>query len=169
MIRFQWIEQGDYQEVLNLQLEIRQKLSLNEGSERIIGVEHTPLVTLGKRSRADDALGLKGVGIPVVQTNRGGLATYHGTGQLTVYPILDLRSRRVGIRDYICGLQRIIISYLGQLGIVARSDAQYPGVWVGSDKIAAIYCMLYITKSQAKKRYKSLPTLQKDICSPRMF
>ena len=73
----------------------------------------------------------------LIQTHRGGLTTYHGPGQLVCYPILNLRSLRVGVREYINALEEAMIAAVQKLGVVAHRS-QHTGVWVKEEKLGAI-------------------------------
>jgi lipoyl(octanoyl) transferase len=76
--------------------------------------------------------------IPVVQIDRGGQVTYHGPGQLVIYPLLDLRRHALGVRQLVVALESAIIAYLAQLGIVAAGSREAPGVYVQGAKLASI-------------------------------
>lgn len=112
------------------------------GNDTIILVEHRPVFTLGRRANTGDILlgkpDLDRLGIAVVETTRGGLVTYHGPGQLVVYPIIDLGARNRGPAWYVGRLEQAIVTCLAEFGVQATGDAQNRGVWVGQEKIAAI-------------------------------
>jgi len=76
--------------------------------------------------------------IPVVQIDRGGQVTYHGPGQLVVYPLIDLRRRRVGVRQLVVALENAVIAYAAESGIAAKGSREAPGVYVGDAKLASI-------------------------------
>jgi lipoyl(octanoyl) transferase len=99
-------------------------------------LQHPPVFTLGLNgSRAH----LLAPGeIPVVQVDRGGQVTYHGPGQLVVYPLLDLGRSGLGVRALVCALERAVIRCVGAYGIAARGDRAAPGVYVGEKKLASI-------------------------------
>ena len=98
--------------------------------------EHPPVYTLGLNARREHLLAPDE--IPVVQVDRGGQVTYHGPGQLMIYPLIDLRRARLGVRDLVTGLERAVIDVVAEYGIdaVARRDA--PGVYVDGRKIASV-------------------------------
>ena len=77
-------------------------------------------------------------GIEVVRSDRGGQVTYHGPGQLVVYTLLDLRRRRLGVREAVRLLEQSVIDTLAPLGIEATRRLGAPGVYVGEAKIAAL-------------------------------
>lgn len=99
-------------------------------------VEHDPVFTLGQAASTDHVLNPGD--IPCVPTDRGGQVTYHGPGQVVVYPLLDLRRRGIGPRGLVRGIEQVLIDYLGSLDIRAERRAGAPGVFVGLRKIASI-------------------------------
>lgn len=104
-------------------------------------LEHPPVFTQGF---AGDAGFVHDPGaIPVVATDRGGQVTYHGPGQLVAYLLVDLRRRRLGVRDFVCRVEQAVIDYLASTGIAAGRRERAPGVYVRADgergaKIASI-------------------------------
>lgn len=110
--------------------------------ERLLLLEHPPVITLGRNARADDVLAdrrsLGALGVAVEATNRGGQVTYHGPGQLVGYPILDLNPDRRDVGRYLRDLEEVLLRTLKRLGIDAGRRAGCTGVWVEEHKIAAI-------------------------------
>jgi lipoyl(octanoyl) transferase len=76
--------------------------------------------------------------IPVVQIDRGGQVTYHGPGQLMVYPLIDLRRRGLGVRDLVTALEQSVVDLLADAGIEARAKKDAPGVYTGDVKVASV-------------------------------
>jgi lipoyl(octanoyl) transferase len=74
----------------------------------------------------------------VVQIDRGGQVTYHGPGQLVVYPLIDLKRLGLGIRDFVMGLERAVIALAAQFGIAAEGRRSAPGVYVAGQKLASV-------------------------------
>lgn len=107
-----------------------------ETPDEIWLLEHPPVFTLGMN--ADPSHVLAAGDIPVVRIDRGGQVTYHGPGQLVVYPLLDLRRARLGVRDLVTALERGVIDYAASLGIAAESRRSAPGVYVGQCKLASV-------------------------------
>ncbi len=107
-----------------------------ETREEIWLLSHTPVFTLGQSGRREHLLAPGD--IPVVQTDRGGQVTFHGPGQLVVYPLLDLRRRGIGIRQLVDLIETALIEALGRVGITAETRPGAPGVFVGAAKIAAL-------------------------------
>jgi len=99
-------------------------------------LEHPPVFTLGMNSRPEHLLGTGD--IPVVQIDRGGQVTYHGPGQLVVYPLLDLGRARMGVRTLVEGIERAIVAAVAEWGIEAYGRRDAPGVYVGPRKLASV-------------------------------
>lgn len=99
-------------------------------------VEHDPVFTQGLAGRPEHLLAP--AGIPIVQADRGGQVTYHGPGQLVMYPLLDLERRRLGIRCLVDLLEQAVIDVLAAHGVQGRRREGMPGVYVNDDKIASI-------------------------------
>ncbi|HST45666.1 MAG TPA: lipoyl(octanoyl) transferase LipB [Luteimonas sp.] len=99
-------------------------------------VEHDPVFTLGQAGKPEHVLSAGD--IPVLHVDRGGQVTYHGPGQLVVYPLLDLRRLKLGVRDYVHALEQAVIDTLDTWNIGARRRDGAPGVYVGDAKIAAL-------------------------------
>ncbi len=99
-------------------------------------LEHPPVFTLGMNASAAHVLAPGD--IPVVQIDRGGQVTYHGPGQLVVYPLVDLRRAALGVRDLVTALEQSVIDYAATLGIVAECRRGAPGVYVEGKKLASV-------------------------------
>ncbi|WP_449467751.1 lipoyl(octanoyl) transferase LipB [Stenotrophomonas humi] len=99
-------------------------------------VEHDPVFTLGQAGKPEHVLAAGD--IPVLHVDRGGQVTYHGPGQIVVYPLLDLRRLGIGVRDYVCRIEQAIIDTLDEWNIGAERLEGAPGVYVGGAKIAAL-------------------------------
>jgi lipoyl(octanoyl) transferase len=99
-------------------------------------VEHPPVFTLGMNASREHLLAPGG--IPVVQIDRGGQVTYHGPGQLMIYPLLNLRRLKLGVRDLVVALENAVIDYAATRGISAVGSRQAPGVYVDGAKLASI-------------------------------
>jgi lipoyl(octanoyl) transferase len=125
---------ADYQEVLALQE--RERAAVAAGAaDRLLLVEHPPVITLG---RGGDARHVLAPRAPVLRVNRGGDVTYHGPGQLVGYPIVDLRQRRCDVHAYLRDLEDVLIGVGERFGVAAGRRPGLTGVWVGHDKLAAI-------------------------------
>lgn len=112
------------------------------GAESVALLQHPPIYTLGARGDAAHVLAtatwLAEHGAQVVRTDRGGDVTFHGPGQLVVYPILNLRAHGIGPRDYACRLEECVIATAATFGVTTTRVSGRPGVWVRDAKLAAI-------------------------------
>lgn len=131
--RVQWLGRLGYRWAWRLQHLRRDAVIAGVAPEVLWMLEHGPVVTTGRRpvERLPEH-------VEVVHTERGGLATWHGPGQLVGYLILDVGRRDLTVRGTVCGLEQAIIGWLATRGIDARRRPGAPGVWVGRDKIAAV-------------------------------
>jgi lipoyl(octanoyl) transferase len=107
-----------------------------DSADEIWCLEHPPVFTLGMN--ADPSHVLAAGSIPVVPIDRGGQVTYHGPGQLVVYPLIDLRRRQLGVRDLVTALETALVALLAEFGIASAPRRDAPGVYVGGAKIASI-------------------------------
>src|ERR1700683_3384021 len=105
-------------------------------ADEIWFVEHPPVFTLGLNASREHLLDPGR--IPVVQTDRGGQVTYHGPGQLVIYPLIDLRRRAFGVHQLVLALENAVISHAAQLGVAARGSREAPGVYVEGRKLASV-------------------------------
>lgn len=99
-------------------------------------VEHPPVFTLGQAGLAEHIL--DAADIPVVQSDRGGQATYHGPGQVVLYLLFDLRRAGLGVKRLVSLLEEAIIGYLADEGVSGVSRPDAPGVYVEGAKIASL-------------------------------
>jgi lipoyl(octanoyl) transferase len=99
-------------------------------------VEHPPVFTLGLNANREHLLSPGD--IPVVQIDRGGQVTYHGPGQLVIYPLLDLRRLKLGVHAMVMALENAVIAYVADFRITATGSRQAPGVYIGGAKLASI-------------------------------
>jgi lipoyl(octanoyl) transferase len=99
-------------------------------------VEHDPVFTLGQAGRPEHVLAPGD--IPVLHVDRGGQVTYHGPGQIVVYPLLDLKRLKIGVREYVCRIEQAVIDTLGEWNIEGRRREGAPGVYVNDAKVAAL-------------------------------
>jgi lipoate-protein ligase B len=130
-----------YREVWELQHALHAAVREGREPETWIFVEHTPTITLGRTAKRENVLLSDGVlaarGIDVVPIERGGDVTYHGPGQLVVYPIRKLERFRE-IVPLVRALEGAVIDTVAEFGIVAERWKEHAGVWVGRDQICAI-------------------------------
>ena len=99
-------------------------------------VEHEPVFTLGQAGKPEHVLAPGD--IPVLHVDRGGQVTYHGPGQIVLYPLLDLRRIGIGVREYVCRIEQAIIDTLDEWNIGGQRREGAPGVYVAGAKVAAL-------------------------------
>jgi len=99
-------------------------------------VEHPGVFTVGMNGKPEHLLAPGA--IPVVHIDRGGQVTYHGPGQLVMYPLLDLRRLRIGVRELVMRLEQAVVNLLAEHGVKAAGKRDAPGVYVDGAKIAAL-------------------------------
>jgi lipoate-protein ligase B len=133
----------DYRKALDLQLAIvTAKTTGRLGADVIVCIEHPRVFTLGRRGGRENLCVsdefLAGKGVAVVPTDRGGNITYHGPGQLVVYPIIDLNRRRLKVVDFVAGLETAMIRTAAHWEIAAATDPANRGVWLGGDKLGSV-------------------------------
>jgi lipoyl(octanoyl) transferase len=148
-VRWAYLGRVEYGAALGLQRALLDARAEATIGDTLLLVEHPPVLTFGRRDSRSDVLveanELAARGIAVHETNRGGLVTYHGPGQLVGYPIVGLRALTGGdVVRYVCGLEETLIRVLAGIGIASGRDPVHRGVWVEpangapAEKIAAI-------------------------------
>lgn len=141
----------EYRLATERQLDLVEKVARGDSPDTIVFCTHPPVVTLGRSSKPED---LKGWAGDVVESSRGGRATYHGPEQLVIYPILDLRRDRKSLRPkdvhhYLRTLEQVLIATFHELGLKEAkalppqphsedADKQFTGVWLQDKKVASI-------------------------------
>lgn len=134
---FQDLGQQDFSTALALQEKLVAAKQQDISGDIIIFVEHPPVYTLGRGGKETNVLASQEV--PVYRTSRGGDVTFHGPGQLVVYPIIDLRSKlRKDVHHYVRNLEQSAIKTLADFGIDAVRRPPHTGIWIDDRKIAAI-------------------------------
>lgn len=99
-------------------------------------VQHPRVFTQGQAGKAEHVL-MPG-DIPVVQVDRGGQVTYHGPGQLVIYPLIDLRRLGMGVRELVTHTENAIVNTLKELALDAYPKPDAPGVYINDDKVASL-------------------------------
>ena len=105
------------------------------GADTIVMVEHPAVVTLGRHAPVGDVLvdraALERREVALVTSDRGGRATYHGPGQAVVYPIVSLTARGLGVKAWVCILEKALLATLNAYGLSGACSEGRPGVWIG--------------------------------------
>lgn len=140
-----WVSLGAlaYDEALDIQqTQNRRLLELQSEDQTIFTVEHPPTITIGRNGSTDHIVAseqrLNDLGFVVRHVDRGGDVTYHGPGQLVVYPVLHLAPWENDVSLYVRNLEEVVIVALAGVGISAGRAEGYPGVWVDNRKICAV-------------------------------
>lgn len=134
---------SDYAETYALQQELAAKRKSGElGSDLFLVTEHPATFTLGRRGGRENLIVseifLKEKKIPLVHIERGGDITFHGEGQLVIYPIYDLRKGGVTVADYVALLEEVMLQLAANQGVEACRDARNNGIWVGDKKLGSV-------------------------------
>lgn len=139
-LRWRWLGTQPYDPIHRMQLRLREAILAGEAEPSLLLVEHEPVITLGRRGGhlAVDEESLRARGIDVRRVERGGLATYHGPGQLVGYPVLPLARLGLSVPSLVRALEAALIGYAGDRGIDVGRREGFPGVWCGDRKIGAI-------------------------------
>ena len=133
----------DYRVVWRLQT--RLVAARREGSldrDVLLLTEHAPVFTLGRRGGLENlrvpSADLERAGITVIRVERGGSITYHGPGQLILYPVVDLLAAGLKVVDYVWRLEEVVIRTAAAWGLMAERNPVNRGVWVGTSKLASV-------------------------------
>jgi lipoyl(octanoyl) transferase len=105
-------------------------------ADEIWFVEHPPVFTMGLNASEEHLLAPGD--IPVVQIDRGGQVTFHGPGQLMVYPLIDIRRSNIGVRKLVTALEQSVVDLAAEYEVEAIARADAPGVYVSGDKLASV-------------------------------
>lgn len=125
-----------YHEVAERQKRVAEKIR-NTRSIYIYGMQFEPVITLGVRGHFEQDLLNTQSDIPIVKTDRGGQATMHTPGQLVIYPCLDLKQHRLGVKDFVCLIVKTTGNVLKTFGI-ETNQGESPGLYTARGKIAFI-------------------------------
>src|SRR6478672_5005502 len=127
-MKFEDLGKLDYRDAWAVQEKAHAEV-LAGGEEQILLVEHPPVITFGRRAELEGRKNLVAasdvlskLGVEVVQSDRGGDVTFHGPGQLVVYPIIRLNERRLAVGSYVRLLQETIVAALRELGVESHRD-----------------------------------------------
>ena len=135
LTKVQDLKRKNYQDTLKIQESLREQVLSNPSYEYLILVEHEHVYTLGKNANSSNILNKA---CDIIQTDRGGDVTYHGPGQLVVYPIINLKKRKIGVKSYVKMIEQLISNTLMYYGLETHVPIKETGVWVEDKKIASI-------------------------------
>jgi len=136
LIESQWLARQPYESTWQMLQARVETVLAGRDQEIIFSCEHEPVYTTGKRG-VDNRLHAK-LPAPVVRSDRGGEMTFHGPGQLMLYPVIHLRQRGIGVKQYVHLLEQSCLDVLRQSGMHATRRDGFPGVWTERGKIAAL-------------------------------
>jgi lipoate-protein ligase B len=132
----------EYEKAWDLQHQLWSKRVEEELPDLLLILEHPHVITLGRRGNRSHLIAsseiLKAMKIPILHVERGGDVTYHGPGQIVVYPILGLKEYGYRLIRYVGELEVVILRVLEDFGIQGRRDPVNRGVWVNEEKIASV-------------------------------
>ena len=132
---FRWLGRSDYAPTWRAMQSFTDERDASTPDE-VWFLEHAPVFTKGLNGKREHLLAPGD--IPVVGIDRGGQVTYHGPGQLVVYPLIDLRRRRIGVRELVIALENAVVGLAAAHGIEAAGRRDAPGVYVGECKLASL-------------------------------
>ena len=135
LIQIQDLKRKNYLDTLRIQESLRNRVLKNRSDNYLILVEHDHVYTLGKNANSNNILNNS---CEIIQTQRGGDVTYHGPGQLVAYPIINLKQRKIGVKNYISMIEKLISNILIDYGLEPQIPIKDTGVWIGDQKIASI-------------------------------
>ncbi len=124
-----------YQEIWQAMQTFTDQRNIESGDELWL-LEHEPVFTQGQAGKQEHLLNTGD--IPVVNVDRGGQVTYHGPGQLVVYVLLDIKRRKLGVRNLVTMLEQCIVDVMAKYGIVASAKPDAPGVYVNQSKLCSL-------------------------------
>lgn len=129
----------DYESCID-QMQDFVKQRTRETADEIWLLQHPAVFTQGISGKQDNILDVpdRDYSVPVVQSSRGGQVTYHGSGQLVAYILIDMRRHQIGVRELVARVEKAIINTLAIWGIDSKNNPDAPGVYVQGEKIAAL-------------------------------
>ena len=135
LIKVQDLKRKNFLDTLQIQESLRNKVLKNNTDNYLILVEHDHVYTLGKNANSNNILNST---CEIIQTQRGGDVTYHGPGQLVAYPIINLKKKKIGVKNYISMIEKLISNILIDYNLDPQILKEETGVWVQDKKIASI-------------------------------
>lgn len=135
LFNIQDLQRLNYNDTLKIQQDLQQQVAINRVNDHLIFVEHDHVYTLGKNANSNNILNDK---CNIVKTNRGGDVTYHGPGQIVIYPIFNLKKKNIGVKTYVKKIEEVIKLTLADFKIDSHVPYKETGVWTSNKKIASI-------------------------------
>jgi len=131
-----------YREAWDRQVELGRRVAAGTAVNTLVVVTHPPTITLGRNAPESDILldadTLSERGVQVVRSDRGGRATYHGPGQLVLYPIVDIAGLGCGVRAWVELLEDALLATVADVGVTGSKIAGCPGIWASGAKLASV-------------------------------
>lgn len=134
-VLIRWLGLQDYEKCWHAMRDFTDQRNENTQDE-IWVVEHPPVFTQGQSGKPEHILNAGD--IPIIQVDRGGQVTYHGPGQLVIYPLVDLKRKKLNVRETVTILEKSVIELLREFDILATSQCKAPGVYVNEKKICSL-------------------------------
>ena len=133
---------SEYRATYELQVALVERRKEGRCKDIFLLTEHPSVFTLGRRGGRENLTVSKRFldekKIPLIHIERGGDITYHGEGQLVLYPVIDLRERGLAVTEYVAILEEIMIRLAAEYGVQAARDSRNHGVWVGNSKLGSV-------------------------------
>ncbi|MDX8377738.1 MAG: lipoyl(octanoyl) transferase LipB [Mariprofundales bacterium] len=136
MIQAQWLGTCAYKPLWQKMRQYAANIAAGNAEEKLLLCEHDPVYVTGRRGVINTVN--KKLPAPFIVSDRGGETTYHGYGQIMLYPIINVRKRLIPVKRYVWLLEESCIKLLQQLNVNAHRKCGMPGVWVADAKIAAL-------------------------------
>lgn len=137
-MNFQWLGRIDWQQAYTLQEQLVEQRLAGSIQDTVLLLEHEPVITIGRTPDKSSLRNESAIPFPVIETNRGGQATYHGPGQLVGYLILDLSDLGRDLHAYLRRVEEAVIATCQQFGVSAHRRENLTGVWMAERKLASI-------------------------------
>lgn len=134
-ITVRWLGQWEYQACWHAMQQYTNQRDADSPDE-IWLLEHPPIFTQGQNGKPEHLLAPGN--IPVIKTDRGGQVTFHGPGQLMIYTLIDIKRKKLNVREFVCQLERAVIDFLSAYGIKAHAKREAPGVYIAEKKLCSV-------------------------------
>lgn len=141
MIKIQKLGLISYDNAMKVMSDLHAKRCRNECPDTLLVMQHTPVITKGRRLHNQDVQfhpKIAEMGVEIRNADRGGLLTYHGPGQIVVYFIVKFADYFAGALDMVKTIELGLIDFLKEQGIESRIVPEHPGIWVGEKKVCSI-------------------------------